>query len=551
MHKFYIVIFIIHLLSGTYVFAQDTTIVSNGQPDSLPANTSWVIFEKDSLFTINQFLGAYSPKERAEAISNRLEEIAAYTFQVEDSFNLVKTPESILLRYKDKVIMSVTESDANFAGKPDQILAEEYLQKIHISFDKNIKIHSTQSWLVRIGLTLLTLAGLILMIFLINRLFRWINKKITEYEKKIQRKRKSILRYIMPKRSQNVFILLSNITKFIIILIILILYLPLMFSFLPWTKGIVETFYGYISEPIIKMLNGLWAFLPHLFYIIIIYYAAKYVVKILSNIEEEYQKDNIKIPGFHKDWSKPTLNIVKIVIYAFALIFMFPHLPGSNSPAFRGVSIFFGVLLSLGSTSAIANVVAGIVITYMRPYMVGDRVKIGETVGDIVEKSLLVTKVKTLKNEIVTIPNATIINTHLWNYTKNTKDIGIILHTSVTIGYNVPWQKVNELLINAAKKTKLTLKDPAPFVLQNSLDDNYVGYEINVYTKQANKMPLIYSDLHRNILEAFNEADIEILSPKYVASRDGNASTVPPPSNPDVKNPVEKVMDKVSGKTSK
>jgi small-conductance mechanosensitive channel len=551
MHKFYIILIIIHLLASTYITAQDTTTINYNQSDSIPANVAWVIFEKDSLFTINQFLGAYSPQERAEAISKRLEEIAAYTFQVEDSFNIVKTPESLLIRYKDKVIMSVTESDANLMGKPGQELAEVYMQIIHASFDKNIKIHSTQSWLVRIGLTLLTLAGLILMIFLINRLFRWINKKISEYEKKIQRKRKSVLRYILPKRTQNIFIFLSNILKYIIILIILVLYLPLMFSFLPWTKGIVETFYGYISEPIIKMLNGLWAFLPHLISIIIIYLFARYVVKILSNIEEEYQKDNIKIRGFHKDWAKPTLNIIKIIIYAFALIFMFPHLPGSDSPAFQGVSIFFGVLLSLGSTSAIANVVAGIVITYMRPYMIGDRVKIGETVGDIVEKSLLVTKVKTLKNEIVTIPNATIINTHLWNYTKNTNDIGIILHTSVTIGYNIPWQKVNELLINAAKNTKLTLKDPAPFVLQKSLDDNYVGYEINVYTKQANKMPLIYSDLHRNILEAFNEADIEILSPRYVASRDGNASTVPPPSNPDLKNPVEKVMDKVSGKTSK
>jgi small-conductance mechanosensitive channel len=271
-------------------------------------------------------------------------------------------------------------------------------------------------------------------------------------------------------------------------------------------------------------------------------------VRILTNIEEEYENDNITIKGFHKDWAKPTLNIVKVIIYAFALIFMFPYLPGSDSPAFKGVSLFLGVLFSLGSTSAIANLVAGIVITYMRPFMVGDRVKIGETMGDVIEKTTLVTKIRTLKNEEVTIPNATIINAHLWNYSKTTKDLGLILHTSVTIGYDVPWETVNKLLIKAAVKTTLTQKDPKPFVLQKSLDDFYVNYEINAYTKQAKKMALIYSELHKNILEQFNAAGIEILSPHYNAIRDGSDITIPGHTTEDNRNVVEKVIDKVSGK---
>jgi len=427
-------------------------------------------------------------------------------------------------------------------------LAENYKEIISTSFIDNVQIKSTQSWLVRIGLTLLTLAGLIVIFFLVGRLFKWINRKLTEYDKKIKRKRKSALRFILPKGSQNIFILLSNIVKYILILFILILYLPLMFSFLPWTKGIVQDFYGYITNPVKYILNGLLDFLPDLFFIIIIFFAAKYVVRILTNIEQEYENDNITIKGFHKDWAKPTLNIIKVIIYAFALIFMFPFLPGSDSPAFKGVSIFLGVLFSLGSTSAIANLVAGIVITYMRPFTIGDRVKIGETVGDVIEKTTLVTKIRTLKNEEVTIPNATIINAHLWNYSKTTKDLGLILHTSVTIGYDIPWETVNKLLIKAALKTTLTQKDPKPFVLQKSLDDFYVNYEINAYTKQAKKMALIYSELHKNILEEFNGANIEILSPHYNAFRDGKDITIPGSTIQDTRNPVEKVIDKVSGK---
>ena len=540
--------FILLVLTSSLTFTQESTTVDTNKVDSVARNIAYVVFEKDTLFTLSENLGAYSPQERANAITARLDDLAGNIIIVEDSFSIFETDESILINYKDAVIMSVTDKDAKSEGHSKKYLAENYKEIISTSFIDNVQIKSTQSWLVRIGLTLLTIAGLIVIFFLLIRLFRWINKKLIAYDKKIKRKRKSILRFIMPKGPQNIFILISNIVKYILILFILILYLPLMFSFLPWTKGIVNEFYGYITEPVKYILNGFLDFLPDLFFIIIIFYAARYVVRVLTIIEEEYENDRITLKGFHKDWAKPTLNIIKIIIYAFALIFMFPHLPGSGSPAFQGISIFFGVLLSLGSTSAIANLVAGIVITYMRPFMIGDRVKIGETVGDVIEKTALVTKIRTLKNEDVTIPNANIINTHLWNYTKNASELGLILHTSVTIGYDVPWDTVNKLLIKAALKTTLTQKDPKPFVLQKSLDDFYVNYEINTYTKQPKKMVLIYSELHKNILEEFNAARIEILSPHYNAIRDGNDITKPGHTTVDNRNPVEKVIDRVSGK---
>jgi small-conductance mechanosensitive channel len=266
---------------------------------------------------------------------------------------------------------------------------------------------------------------------------------------------------------------------------------------------------------------------------------------------EDIEIEKLVIKGFPKDWAKPTVKLFSIIIYAFAIIMVFPHLPGSDSPAFKGVSLFLGVLFSLGSTSAIANIVAGIVITYMRPFQIGDRVKIMDTVGDVVDKTLLVTKLKTLKNEDVTIPNALIINNHLVNYTANAKEEGLILHTTITLGYDVDYDLVEKLLLRAGKQAILIQRDPKPFVLQKSLEDNYVIYELNVYTKQAAKMALIYSDLNRKILEVFNKEGIEILSPKYVASRDGNRSTVPSQKGVDLRNPVEKVIDHVMGKNQK
>jgi small-conductance mechanosensitive channel len=211
------------------------------------------------------------------------------------------------------------------------------------------------------------------------------------------------------------------------------------------------------------------------------------------------------------------------------LVLIFPYLPGSGSPAFQGVSVFLGVLLSLGSSSAIANLVAGLVITYMRPFKIGDRVKIGDITGDIVEKTTLVTRIRTVKNEDVTVPNSAVLSSSTINYSTYTAqpDSGLIIHTTVTIGYDAPWEDVHRVLLEAAARTNLILKDPPPFVLQTSLDDFYVSYQVNGFTKEANNQARLYSQLHQNIQNCFNEAGIEIMSPHYMSARDGNMTTIP------------------------
>lgn len=506
----------------------------------------YVTLEGDTLFEIGENLGSFSPTERADAIADRLDDLVRNISEVQDSFNITEDNGLSLISYKEIVIMSISDKDAAFAGFARDYLTENYKEIIEGSVKSHIMDYTMKGWLKRIGFTALLLFGLILFIVLLNKFFKWLNKKLIVYEQNLKFKRLNLFRYLAPKGPKHFFVFISTILRFVLILLFLFLYLPLLFSFLPWTKHIVQKFYSYIADPIKYILNGLLDFLPNLFFIIIIFFAARYIVRILSHISQEIEGEKLKISGFHKDWAKPTINLLKIVIYAFALIFIFPYLPGSDSPAFQGVSIFLGVLFSLGSTSAIANIVAGVVITYMRPFQIGDRVKINQTIGDVIEKSLLVTKIKTLKNEDVTIPNATIINTHLWNFTKYAEKLGLVLYSSVTIGYDVPWMKVNKLLINAAGKTPFTLKDPTPFVLHKNLNDYYVNYEINLYTKKPEKMAEIYSELHKNILDEFNKAGVEILSPQYIATRNGNESTIP--NEVHITNPVEEIIDKATGK---
>ncbi len=246
----------------------------------------------------------------------------------------------------------------------------------------------------------------------------------------------------------------------------------------------------------------------------------------------EIGKGNLAFPGFYPEWAEPTSRLIRALVLVLVIIIIFPYLPGSKSPAFQGISIFVGVLLSLGSSSAVANAIAGIILTYMRSFAVGDWVRIGDTVGEVVEKNALVTRIVTQKREIITIPNATVMNGSVMNYTREAKNGGVIFHTTVTIGYDAPWKTVHQLLIDAARATKHVLHTPAPFVLQTALNDFYVSYELNAYTDVPVEMQFIYSDLHENIQDRFNEAGVEICSPHFSSLRDGNTIAIPAQDRP-------------------
>ena len=223
------------------------------------------------------------------------------------------------------------------------------------------------------------------------------------------------------------------------------------------------------------------------------------------------------MPGFYPEWAEPTFKLALFLIIALALVVALPFLPGFGSPAFQGISVFLGVLLSLGSSAAVANIVARVILIYTRAFRVGDRIKINDAIGDIVEKSLFVTRIRTIKNVVITIPNGTVLTSQIINCSALAEDPNyyLILHTTVTLGYDLPWRKIHQVLIDAALATSHILAEPVPFILQTSLDDFYVSYEINAYTNQPTLMARIYSELHQNIQEKCNEADIEILSPHY------------------------------------
>jgi small-conductance mechanosensitive channel len=298
-------------------------------------------------------------------------------------------------------------------------------------------------------------------------------------------------------------------------------------SFFPWTEPYADRFFDWIVAPLQEIWAAAVGYVPNVFYIAVILAVTYYALRFIRLFFDGLDHGTLVFPGFYPEWAVPTFKIVRFLVLAFALIVVFPYLPGSGSDAFRGVSVFLGVLLSLGSAGAIGNIVAGVVITYMRPFELGDRVKIADTVGDVIERTLLVTRLRTPKHVEVSVPNAMVLSSHIINYSAAAKEGGVILHTSVTIGYDTPWRQVHELLLGAAARTADVLADPKPFVHQTALSDFAVAYEINAYTEHPNRMAAIYSELHQHIQDGFQEAGVQIMSPAYEA--DPPEPKIPPP----------------------
>jgi small-conductance mechanosensitive channel len=307
----------------------------------------------------------------------------------------------------------------------------------------------------------------------------------------------------------------------------LLITVPLLFAIFPQTKGLAYQIFSYIWNPIKNILVGIVDYIPNLFAILIICFAVKYLVRLVHYLSREVEAGRLKFGGFYPDWAMPTYHIIRFLLYAFMIAMIYPYLPGAKNGVFQGISVFVGLIISLGSSTVIGNVIAGLVITYMRPFKLGDRIQLNDTTGNVIEKTPLVTRIKTPKNEVVTIPNSFIMSSHTVNYSASAREYGLIIHSEVTIGYDVPWRQVHQLLIEAALNTPGVIDDPRPFVLETSLSDWYPVYQINAYIREADKLAQIYSDLHQNIQDRFNEAGVEIMSPHYMAMRDGNESTIP------------------------
>lgn len=467
--------------------------------------------------------GPLSKEERVKQIQSRVDNAYGRRDFDPAKFHLVDDEFGTRIFYGEENIMLVANEEAQSIKISSKALATDYLKRLNEAALHYQKDSRTD----RLALGALgTIAGFIALIFLISKFGTLTDSlsiaMVTKLNLLLPNTKTDVIKDFLTLTVSFV----SRTTFFVFWVGCLFFYVCTVLNFFPWTKVYGHQLLERTMAPLTTGLHDVSDYIPNFFIILIIGYFTYGALALFHFVFEEIGKGKLSIPDFDSDWAEPTYKLIKALTLFLAIIVAAPYLPGWDSPAFKQMGLFIGLLVSLGSTGAVGHLVAGVVLTYTRAFKIGDRVKIGEHTGDVIERTLFTTRLKTIKNEAVTVHNGQVITSEIINYSTNAHAAGLILHTSVTIGYDAPWRQVHELLIAAASDCPDLLSEPKPFVLQRALDDFFVEYEINAYTNNAHEMVRIYSELHQAIQDRFNAAQVEIMSPHYAAIRNGNKSTV-------------------------
>lgn len=516
------------------LFAAIVLIMFSGQStigQTPPAQTSEgaaVVVKGKRLFYFYANVGEYTPRQRAIMASEALQRLAENPEFDVDSIRVQETSSGTDIVSGSTVIATVTPEDAKIAQSSTTQMANNFASRVRLAVSERKEETTASRMALGVGLTIASTIVLLLSLILISKL-------ATDLCIVIRRQRGHGIKGLRIQKAELIGAnaladLLLTFVKFSQILLwfaLIATYIVQVLGFFPSTKHLAKAVMANTVAPLASIWERVLEYFPSLVMLVLIGLVTYAVMAFARFFFDSLRDETIKFADFDPDWAEPTYKLSRFLILAFSLMVALPYLPGWESPAFKQVGLVIGILVSFGSTGVVSNVMAGAVLTYTNAFKFGDRIKIGETVGDIVEKNLFVTKVRTPKNEVVSIPNGTIMTSNVTNYSTLAREKQLILYTSVTIGYDEPWENVEACLLAAAAESYGLLQEPKPFILQNELADFYVEYQLNVYTELANEMPIVYSELHKKIQDKFNEAGMEIMSPHIFAVRDGNEIAIP------------------------
>ncbi len=482
---------------------------------------------------------SFPATDRAAAIARRIEAAAADPKVDIASVRTAPDGAYVAIMAGPTRLMLVMPADADVEQLNVAEVSDAYRQRIATAIGDYRAARRpervTRGYLLAGGGTLLfaLLAGLLL--FVSMRLGRRIRSTV---ERRVQTVGIQSFAIVRAERIRDVVSALLRMLTVVLLAALTLAWLVFLLRQFPWSFGFGNDLLENVLEPLKALGTKALGSIPHLIFLLVLYYIVRGVLRLVRAFFTAVERGAVTLAGFEPEWAIPTYKIVRLAIVALGLVVAYPYIPGSESAAFKGLSLFAGVVFSLGSTTAISNIVAGYMMTYRRAFRVGDRVRIGDVTGDVTAMRLQVTHVRTPKNEEVVIPNSQIINGHVINYSTLAKTSGLLLHTTVGIGYETPWRQVEAMLLEAASRTAGLAPHPAPFVLQTLLGDFAVTYEINVGCDDPHRIPELYSALHRNILDVFNEYGVAIMTPAY-RSDPPDAKLVPkekwylPPARPD------------------
>ncbi|MBE9155066.1 mechanosensitive ion channel family protein [Cyanobium sp. LEGE 06113] len=521
---------------------QDTAKPDTKSAATDPADDAgaWVMLDGRRVIEIKSAAGAQNPKDVARRITGQLQRLVRDPrFRADRIVVRDQDPYATvgLLASDGKFLpgLAVDDRAAKQAGLSRQALAERYRDQIRTAVRDYRVRNSRRSWIVGTLLAMLVLGVYVLWVRwqqrLHRRLLRWLSRRSVALAPRLKLGEQTL---VTPAQTIVTTRLLLNTAHWGALLLISWLLIPLLLSFFPPTQAMAEGLRGQLLTWFMQVVRAVLSLVPNFFWMGFIAVCTALMVRLSNFLFGALRRGRLKISWFYREWAIPTRRIANTFIVLAGLLFAFPYIPGSDSRAFQGAGLLFGVLAALGSSAAATNVISGLMLIYTRAFLEGDRVEINGVIGLVQERALLVTRIRTPRNELVSIPNAAVITSSVVNYSFSRREIRkpVAVCTTVTIGYDVPWRQVHELMISAAKSVEGISREAEPFVLQTSLNDFNISYELTASIRDSKKYRETLSELLGAIQDQFADAKIEILSPGYHAMRNGNPSTLPPPLTP-------------------
>jgi small-conductance mechanosensitive channel len=461
-------------------------------------------------------VSGYPADQRARAIEQRLLDFARDRDRPVGDLRTQRTEHYTLIAAGDDRIAAVHEVDAQFEGIDRDTLAEVNVRRIRDAVERYRAERDPRHLLLQAGYALL---GTLLLVVVLagvhwaeRRLKHAIELRSARLLADLEGKSKSLVR---ARWIAAVLRAIVGAVATIVVIIAALAWLGFVLGLFPWTRPLGERVVSLFVGPLTELGSGIVEALPGIAFLVVLYFVVRAVLRFIRLAFNAVQSGNVQFEHFDPDWAEPTYKIVRLLVVIFALVVAYPYVPGSGSEAFKGISLMLGVMFSLGSSSIISNLIAGYSMTYRRAFRKGDVIQVGDDIGRVVDVRLQVTHLRNMKNEEIILPNSQILGSSVVNFSSLSRAQGLFLSTTVGIGYETPWRQVESLLLLAAERTAGVRSDPAPFVLEKSLGDFCVVYELYAAIDDPVRRLAMYAALHRNVLDVFNEYGVQIMTPAY------------------------------------
>jgi len=478
------------------------------------ADTAALVVHGSTVVVFRSPLGAASPAERAEAAARRID--AVITQGRIDSLGIAPVAGGVMVQAGRRPLFLLTAADGDPSlGETPTHLGTRAVVALREAMELEGRERSL-GFLLRAGLlALLATVLFALSVRLLREAARAALTSVPEVTRRVPALTIRGFTLLRPRQVAQFIRRTIVVAVWCVGGILAYIWLTYVLTRFPLSRPWGEALGGFLIGTVRDLAFGALGAIPGLITVLIIFIAVRWIGRLLSGFFAAVEAGRVEVPWVHADTAQPTRRIVLALLWIFAIVVSYPYLPGSGSDVFKGVSVFLGVVISLGSTGLVNQAMSGLVVMYARSFRAGDYVRIGDVEGVVTNLALLSTKIRTTKNEEVTIPNAAIVAGGTKNFSRLADESGVILYTSVTIGYDAPWRQVHALLTLAASRTDGLRRDPAPFALQAALTDFSVEYQLNAWLEHPEQRIPVLSALHANILDAFNEYGVQIMSPHF------------------------------------